>query len=626
MLLLLLVDAFRPDYLQKTEFLKYLAASGMTGNFQEPFGFCPRATYFAGLTPGETGYAFTFWRDPDHSPFRASACLPEDSELNPHGRRFVRETLREAAVRETTPFGRSYIHPLNIPLRLAPEFDIAEKYAPWDPRVGYRSLFHELDQEGMRWLYAGWPTINEHRLKRDCEIVFWVLEHVTPEHQFVHVQFCELDLAGHVFGPGSREMVGALAETDRLVRLLMEGLMAIGQPLTTIIFGDHGMINVVRHLDITSALAGLRATAPEDFVYFLDSTVARFWYNNSAAAAEVRAALESFPGGRLLAADDTLRFGLHGLDPRCAHDIFLADPGCLINPNFFHEADNAPVGMHGYDPSECDNQGLFLASGPQFPAGAAAGVVDAGCLYPICRSLLMNPDRPAFASSSKSKQVCLEDERVIRRDLTKIQKCIAGLDPAPSKTVVLGGSFGRDEGAVLSSSGEGRAVNDYDVLVISPTIIDPAVLRQARSVLASDLGLPFVDLSWFGPGWADTRDHSIFQYDLRYGSKIIAGDYAFWDRRPHLAENDIPSSELLRLLCNRAAGSLMALKDGVLDSKPLSDADREFLWIQVMKTGLALADHYVFAWGDTTRATVSGGGGFRFWANLRVCRRTCSPQ
>jgi len=526
--------------------------------------------------------------------------LPDDRNLSARSRSAVREILLGEGKAATTPFGASYLHPHGIPLSFLPEIDIAEKYPPWDGKVGYRSLFHDLDEAGIRWLYAGWPSLNDYQLRRDGDAVSWVLEQVRSEHALVHVQFCELDAAGHRFGPGSREVVQSLAETDRLVRLLVEGLASLGQPLDIILFGDHGMVSVVKEIDVSRRLLELRAQAPADYFYFLDSTVARFWYNHAAARREVREALQTLDGGRLLSPADKAGFGIDGLDPRSGEDIFLMEPGCLIAPSFFHGEGQSPRGMHGYDPGVSDNQGIFLAAGPHFRPGTDAGVVEATRLYPLCRSILLHSaDSVSFGRNTEPAQHSQGGPRelAISRDLKAIRRCIAKLDPNPEKTVILAGSFGRGEGAVVVEDGRGRAVNDYDVLVFSKTKIDPAVLKAARERLAKEAGLPFMDLSWLDPEWASVPDLTLFRYDFRYGARVVAGDYGFLDRLPHWAENEIPSAEVLRLLCNRAAGVLIGLIPAVLSSKEPLGGDREFLWIQAMKAGTALADHHLTNWG-----------------------------
>lgn len=51
LVMLLLLDAFRPDYLAR------LAERSATGTLREPFGFVGRPAYFGALTPGQFGFS-----------------------------------------------------------------------------------------------------------------------------------------------------------------------------------------------------------------------------------------------------------------------------------------------------------------------------------------------------------------------------------------------------------------------------------------------------------------------------------------------------------------------------------------------------------------------------------------
>lgn len=586
MLLVLLLDAFRPDYLEKTPFLRGLSAGGALGRFQEPFGFCPRAGYFGGLTPGEAGYAFALWRDPETSPFGAARLVPPERNLSERGRGFVRDVLAREARAAAPPFARAYVHPLEIPLERLAEFDVPEKYAPWDPRAGYRSIFQELDEQGRAWLYAAWPWPGDFRPRNDGEVVSGLLARITPRHDFVFAQFSELDAAGHEHGPGSRAVLAALQHTDSQVRRLLAGLEERGRRPDVILFGDHGMVSVVRSIDVAALLP-----SPADYSYFLDSTAARFWYRHADARQQVRAALAQCAGLRRLDDADRIRFGLAGLDPRNGDDIFLAAPGVVISPSFFHRTGYEPRGMHGYDPAEPDNQGLFLTTGPSLGAATDAGVVEAADLHALSRRLLglgllgLEALPVAFRPPPAESAVA---RTMPDRHLAALRDAIDALDPDPRKTVVLAGSFGRGEGMLLENGGAPRPLNDYDVLVFSATPVAAAAIADTRRRLAQELALPYVDLSWFPGEWAEDPEPSLFRFDLRYGSRVLAGDAAFLDRLPQRAENDIAPGELRRLLCNRAAGMLLALTPY---------GTREFLWIQVMKIGVAVADHYLCTWG-----------------------------
>lgn len=597
MVLLLLLDAFRPDYLECTPFLRYLAASGLSGRFQEPFGFAPRASYFAGLTPGEAGYSHQFWYDPAASPFRAARHYPDSRKLSPLAATLVREQVRKAAALETTPYAADYIHPLEIPSALLPFFDAAEKYSPWDGRCGYPSIFHEMEAERRQWLYAGWPVISNLGLRSDGSIVSWVLRHARPEHELVHLQFCELDSVAHLYGPESSEVLQCLEETDRLVRILVEGLARLGGTQHQIVFGDHGMLPVIIHVDLESGIRALSSRSPEEFVYFLDSTGARFWYHSEAARSEVRAWLRSLTGGKLLSESELADLGMQGIDKRNGEDYWVADAGVLVNPNFFHSGAEPPVGMHGYAPEEPDNQGLFIVAGPSIPSGASAGVVTADILHKFLRTLVLSKgtthDIVGKAHPNAHERIISEQ---IDRDLSLVCSRIEARTTG-FVAIVLCGAFGRGEGSVLVEDGRARALNDYDLVILGDDSIGAIDWKQESDELKAALRVPYLDIGWMPSDSLLRPEPTIFNYEFRRGSRVLRGDAGWLDRMPLLAAGEIPSAEVLRLLLNRITGVLIGLRGDLLALPRLSSPDSEFLWLQIIKLAVAVADHHLFKWG-----------------------------
>jgi Type I phosphodiesterase / nucleotide pyrophosphatase len=91
------------------------------------------------------------------------------------------------------------------------------------------------------------------------------------EVPLVYGYFPDVDHAGHVYGVDSTEWRAAVADTDRLVTLLLERLPADAALLVT---ADHGQLNVAPEdrfdIDATPALrAGLRVIAGEPRVRYL---------------------------------------------------------------------------------------------------------------------------------------------------------------------------------------------------------------------------------------------------------------------------------------------------------------------------------------------------------------------
>ncbi len=107
---------------------------------------------------------------------------------------------------------------------------------------------------------------------------------------FCYAYHSELDLLGHVYGPGSNAWRMQLRQVDRLVESLLDGLPA-GALLAVV--ADHGMVTVEDKLDLEDVpelLAGVRTFGGE--------VRARHVYTEPGATADVLAAWRAVVGER----------------------------------------------------------------------------------------------------------------------------------------------------------------------------------------------------------------------------------------------------------------------------------------------------------------------------------------
>ncbi|MBI4893137.1 MAG: alkaline phosphatase family protein [Acidobacteria bacterium] len=599
MVLLLLLDAFRPDYLAYAPFLTGLARQSWTGAYQETFGFTPRDSYFRGATPAESGYTHMFRFDPVASPFFAARHFPPEGAISAELRWRLRSKLHDLAGKSTSSFAASYLHSFEIPFRLLPCFDLAEKTPPWQRAAGRTSVFEELDRQGRRWEYLAWPALSELGAGNDSQVVELALERITTDTEFAFVQFSELDAAGHEHGPGSREVVECIRRLDELTGRLLTGLQERATAVQTVVFGDHGMVNVVRCCDVERLIKSTGLDAPFDFTYFLDSTCARFWYRHPEARRRVHEALEGCDGGEWLDSGALARYGMTSIDRANGEDYFLAHPGVLLVPNFFHSSGRPPKGMHGYAPECEDNHGLFLVAGPQRGLHREVGTVLPGRFHSVLRSLLFNEGTlsdllPAVEPREGGAEACAM-QGVVETGLSAIlEKIRSGL--GPEDCVVVTGGFGRGEGTMAKENGRYRPMNDYDVIVAGPDP-EPAIdWKPTARVLADQLGLPYVDLSWRHKSLMETPPRTLFFFDFLHGSRVIHGRRDLLNASNRFAAAEVRAEEGLICILNRLMGLFIGLRPECLPPAALDEADREFLWIQHSKLGIALADRRLLEW------------------------------
>ena len=126
-----------------------------------------------------------------------------------------------------------------------------------------------------------------------------------------------------------------------------------------LVIGDHGMMEVKQHIDILSELKKLSVTLEKDFLVFLDSTMARFWFFSERAEDLITDMLDDLEGGHIISQQEKDKYHLNYSHNKFGDIIFLVDPGVLIFPNFYQN--RKPVkGMHGYAPETPEQQSALL--------------------------------------------------------------------------------------------------------------------------------------------------------------------------------------------------------------------------------------------------------------------------
>ena len=601
--LMLLVDALRFDYVERTRYLRELSKGALTGRLREPFGFVPRAAYFGGLRPDEYGFTNMYRFDPDRSPFGIASSLPRPRTEAAERLSGVREKVEAHARERVAPFARQYLSTLRVPLELAPLFDAVETRAPWEAAAGYRSLFHLLDERGLRWYECSWPGTNLLEDGSDRGIVERTLADIAPDHRFTYVHLQELDGVGHVSGPGSRELVQTIARTDALVERLVEGLRARFEEVDVLLFGDHGMVNVVRTYDLWGEVERTGLSAGVDYVYFIDSSMARFWFFTDAARRRVRDVLSESPLGTVLDENTLRRYRMSQCDPRNGELFFLAHPGVLIFPNFYQTEGDPIEGMHGYAPDCPDNEGYFLlASSKRALPGGDIGVVEAHELFPTLVDLLELDEATTTPASALGREAGPMGTRFTSHpdpeaDVFLARSLEAVADAIESafgnvRALVLAGSFGRGEGGVVRHGERFKPVNDIDLVVVAPSKEKSAERLAGR--LARELGCDFVDIAIASGDW-DRLPPTIFNYELKYGAQVLRGDRSVLDAVPSYAPADIPLFEGVQLLLNRTAGLLTGVGGGSVErGRPEGEA-RRYLTRQVVKALMAIGDWHLLS-------------------------------
>ena len=365
-----MVDALRFDYVEKYSkgFLKERAALGTTAELVPTFAFEPDAAYLAGLYPEESDDGARFWRSLKPSPLRWPAVLDSLPSLPQVAVRrcidlMIRGLSRYPAVRSSGGTAR-------IPFRALNYFEDRNRWHLDDQDFcRAETIFDVLRRKGRQWRYFGFPKSSS-----DARAVAGQLRRTDlSQVDFVFAIISNLDHTGHQFGPDSPQMAASVERVERWLQEMHDYLSEDHEDVEFIVFGDHGMSAVDGVVNVQEALADCSAEFGKEYVYFLDSTLARFWFFDETARGKITRCLESLQGVRIIDTADRERYRINYPHNRYGDLVYWVDAPRIILPNYF-QGSSSVKGMHGYRSEVRDNHAAFI----RWSSGGIPHAVSAG--------------------------------------------------------------------------------------------------------------------------------------------------------------------------------------------------------------------------------------------------------
>jgi hypothetical protein len=140
---------------------------------------------------------------------------------------------------------------------------------------------------------------------------------------------------------------------------------------------DHGMETVRGSIDIRSNLEKLKIPS-EEYTYFIEASVARFWFHTDRARSAILGVLSSIEHGGVQSYEDLHEYNIRFADSRYGEFYFRTDPGYIIFPHdFYHPLANLYLGLtdwqqrsrvlnpkhrgyHGYLPNNESEKGFMI--------------------------------------------------------------------------------------------------------------------------------------------------------------------------------------------------------------------------------------------------------------------------
>jgi len=366
LLILVSIDGFRPDYLERglTPNLQAIIDDGARARAMRPsfpsLTFPNHYTLMTGLVPDHHGLINNTMVDPK-IPGERFTLRNAEAVSNPawwDDAQPLWNTAREAGLRSATMFWPGSEAPIHG--------HHPDLWRPYDGRVT--------------------PTA------RVQQVLTWIDLPAKERPNFITLYFDEVDHEGHSFGPYSADVNASIQHTDEAIGQLVAGLRQRGlwSSINLLIVSDHGM-----------------ATSPANNTVMLDDHLARKLYRlvtvgplvgieprqdtDAAKKALDDAFAQTIPHAQCWRKGEVparFRYGNHRRVPRWT---CLADEGWSLSDRALMRQRNGKplsLGSHGYDPALDSMAAIFIAHGPAFRPGAVIAELNNVDVYPLMARLL----------------------------------------------------------------------------------------------------------------------------------------------------------------------------------------------------------------------------------------------
>ncbi len=391
--ILVVLDAFRHDYIdsKSTPFLySLLDKSKYYKKLTPSYGFCERTEIMVGLEAGESNYFTAIGYDEENSPYKhihgVLSLLSKVEKMSPDFiRKVIRRLLWEYISRRKYGFAS-----VNIPMDSLAYFSLTEDGKTSTINSSPDSIINLAKKHDKSVNLSSFTSLTSKMNGNDDDRIENLKRQVEKNSDSVYLLYISAaDHFGHKFGPDSDRFRSELTHIDRKLEILYKSICDSHDDVNWMFVGDHGMTQIEHKFNIVDSVDSVLSLFKfgGDYIYFADSTVFRVWCLDKSKEKEIKSKLVSLFSQPKFANRGKLTtetgIGLAG-DRMYGDMLWLANPGVVINPDFFNTKTKELNGMHGYDPSLSDSCfGMGILNGKRF----MNGVVDNDSLTSIYKEL-----------------------------------------------------------------------------------------------------------------------------------------------------------------------------------------------------------------------------------------------
>lgn len=244
------------------------------------------------------------------------------------------------------------------------------------------SIYSLFDKED--YISVNWPN-----LIPVIKIYDYLIEKLNADLKFIYLQISELDKICHLRGINHSECMQTAKMIDKELERIYVLLEKQYDKLDVVIFGDHGFANVQKIYDIIDILERKNVEWEKQGIYFVDSTVVRFWNMEEDLFSIVKENADNISGAHMYNWKE-----LQYIDNRFGDYYIQLPAGAIFHPSFFTQRQsNPPQGMHGYWRDK-NNYSRLVSFNNYNLRYQGNYVLEMEKLYEVLRHFLCDKDKP----------------------------------------------------------------------------------------------------------------------------------------------------------------------------------------------------------------------------------------
>lgn len=361
------VDALKPESLKHMPFVQSFTEKRSI-KAQLGYSNTCHASMYSGVYPNKHLHWFIWQYSPNTSPFK----WINDLKIHklPHNiyTKYLCYRVSCCCRKEITAFfGIPFLW--NMPLKCWHYFDVSEKKFWTEPGFldNYPTIFDILREHSIDFDVVGMPRTSEDSA-RISKNHFKAIKEYNPDKMKPWTYFFvgDIDPLSHYFGQDSSKVQMALRELDKALEQKCNLFKERVGNFTFILFSDHGQQRVKEDINLYSLFESSGRNL-EDYIFFIDSNYARFWFRTQKEEIEIREILSKLSEKGFILTEELFRkYKTDMPDNRYGDLIFYLDAPYMFGKGEISvmgkKRNPSYVSMHGYLPENQESDGVFVSN------------------------------------------------------------------------------------------------------------------------------------------------------------------------------------------------------------------------------------------------------------------------